>query len=45
VREWGLYPFNCTIWKVHVDRPDPLERLALGNKNLKASPALNYGIG
>jgi uncharacterized ferritin-like protein (DUF455 family) len=29
--EWGLYPFNCTIWKVHVDRPDPLERLALGN--------------
>jgi uncharacterized ferritin-like protein (DUF455 family) len=29
--EWGLYPFNCSIWKVHVDRPDPLERLALGN--------------
>ncbi len=29
--EWGQYPFNCTIWKVHVDRPDPLERLALGN--------------
>jgi uncharacterized ferritin-like protein (DUF455 family) len=29
--EWGLYPFNCAVWKVHVDRPDPLERLALGN--------------
>ncbi len=29
--EWGMYPFNSTIWKVHVDRPDPLERLALGN--------------
>jgi len=33
--EWGLYPFNSTVWKVHVDRPDPLERLALGNAKLE----------
>jgi uncharacterized ferritin-like protein (DUF455 family) len=33
--EWGAYPFNNTIWKVHVDRPDPLERLALGNAKLE----------